>query len=75
MFVYAENGTLVNLDNAKHITIKPYNNNTYAVVVDDKDVLCREDTAEDAQQIVAEIAYGIKHCDRVFFIGEVPMPF
>lgn len=75
MFVYTENGTLINLDNVKHITIKPYNNNTYAVVSDDKDVLCREDTAQAAQQIVAEIAYGIKHCDRVFFIGEVSMRF
>lgn len=75
MFVYTENGTLVNLNNAKRITCKPYKNNTYAVIADDTDVLAVFDSADEACREVADIAYGIEHCKRVYFIGEVPMPF
>ena len=75
MFVYTENGTLVNLDNVKRISFKPYKNNAYAVMADDTDVLAVFDSADEAYREVADIAYGVEHCQRVYFIGEVPMPF
>ena len=74
MYVFTENGGLVNLDSIKTIQVKPYAN-TYGVIADDRCLLCRCNSANEAHLVVQYLANAIECCTRVYYLGEKVLPF